>query len=84
MGGAGHSEDGIVTQTREAKVIVISLVDHVVGNAAWKDKLLSSASKARIGAGKSFYDLMGMIRPNGFLLKSRTAGRFFTIGECNL
>jgi len=51
-----------------------------VSTDAWKDSLNSSSLTARIGAGKTFYDLMTLIRPQGFLMKTRPAGRFFSIG----
>lgn len=78
--GAAHSQDGLIMQERETNVLIVSLADHTVSQNLWKNQLLADDLKARIGAGKTIYDLMTLIRPQGFLMKTRTAGRFFTVG----
>jgi hypothetical protein len=79
MQGATHSEDGMVIQRREKDVVVVSLASHKTTQVGWDDGIDSNGI-ATIGAGSSFYDLMKIMRPNGWLLPSVTAGRFFSIG----
>jgi hypothetical protein len=80
MSGARGSHDGLVMQRLEENTVIISLADYVTSNKEWQDQVFSDTNRVRIGAGKTFYDLTKLIRPQGFLVRTRTAGRYFTIG----
>ncbi len=80
MMGARHSWDGMVTQRKEEDVVVISLAAHVTEIDGWNDSMNPITSTFRIGAGKSWYDVSALIRPNGFVLNSRSAGAYFSVG----
>jgi hypothetical protein len=80
MSGARGSHDGLVMQRLEENTVLISLADHITSTREWQDKMIPDTNRVRIGAGKTFYDLTKLIRPEGFLLRTRTAGRYFTIG----
>ena len=67
-------------QTKDKNTVVVSLAYHVVSDPNWQDTLNTDKSNIRIGAGKTFLDLMTIARPSGFLLKTRTAGRMFSVG----
>jgi UDP-N-acetylenolpyruvoylglucosamine reductase len=78
--GARGSHDGLVMERREENIVIISLADYQTSSPAWQDKVFTDTKHVRIGAGRSFYDLTKLIRSKGFLLPTRTAGRYFTIG----
>lgn len=78
--GATGSHDGLVIQRLEEKIVIISLADYQTQHKQWQDKMNLQTLRVRINAGKSLYDLTQLTRSQGFLLKSRTAGRYFTIG----
>jgi len=80
MKGAGHSEGGIVMQRREEDIVVISLASHTCDIEGWNDSINPETSTFRIGAGKSWYDVSVLIRPHGFIIKNRLAGKFFSVG----
>ena len=67
-------------QTKEKTTLVVSLAYHTTSDPNWQDALNAKKSNIRIGAGKTLLDLMTIARPSGFLLKTRTAGRLFSIG----
>ena len=56
--GGAHSQDGVARQTREQNVVAISLADDIVSNSVWQDKVSLANSNIRIGAGKTFYDVI--------------------------
>eukprot|EP00588_Corethron_pennatum_P016216 CAMPEP_0194305364 /NCGR_PEP_ID=MMETSP0171-20130528/2816_1 /TAXON_ID=218684 /ORGANISM="Corethron pennatum, Strain L29A3" /LENGTH=829 /DNA_ID=CAMNT_0039056875 /DNA_START=176 /DNA_END=2665 /DNA_ORIENTATION=+ len=80
MMGASSSQDGMVMQRKEEKVIVLSLASHTTDIESWQDSINEETSTFRVGAGKSWYDVSALIRPKGFVLKSRSAGAFFSVG----
>ena len=76
MMGAASSQDGMVMQRKEEDTVVISLASHSTQVDGWQDSIDPLASTFRIGAGKSWFDVSSLIRPHGFVLKTRTAGAF--------
>jgi FAD/FMN-containing dehydrogenase len=66
-------------QKSETKVIVISLAKYIP-TSDWNNVLNLPAKTVKLGAGRTYLDLMAIARPAGLLLKSQTAGPFFTIG----
>jgi hypothetical protein len=66
--GATHSEDGMVIQRREEDVALISMASHVTTQAGWTDGMDLTNGVVTIGAGRSLYELMKIVRPNGYLL----------------
>ena len=80
MMGARHSQDGMVIQRTEEDAVVISLASHTTEIDGWHDSINPVSSTFRIGAGKSWFDVSALIRPNGFVLHSRTAGAYFSVG----
>lgn len=78
--GTAHSFDGVVRQKTEQQTVVVSLADYTPP-AAWNNVLVGGANPTvRMGAGKTFLDLMNLVRPQGYLMKSQTAGLFFSLG----
>lgn len=80
MMGAASSQDGMVMQRKEEDTVVISLASHSTQIDGWQDSIDPVASTFRIGAGKSWFDVSSLIRPHGFVLKTRTAGAYFSVG----
>jgi len=81
MMGARHSWDGMVMQRNEKDVVVISLASHATEIEGWLNSIhRPESSSFRIGAGKSWYDVSALIRPHGYVLNSRSAGAFFSVG----
>jgi UDP-N-acetylenolpyruvoylglucosamine reductase len=80
ISGATHSSDGLVMQRAESNIVLVSLADHQISNSAWRNRLDSDNNRVRIGAGQSLYQLLALIRPQGYLLPTRTSGRYFTVG----
>mmetsp|Transcript_46238 Transcript_46238/g.55654 ORF Transcript_46238/g.55654 Transcript_46238/m.55654 type:complete len:830 (+) Transcript_46238:259-2748(+) len=80
MMGSRHSQDGLVMQRKEENIIVVSLASHATDIKEWQDSINQETSTFRIGAGKSWFDVSALIRPNGYVLKSRSAGAFFSVG----
>ena len=79
VAGTGGSVDGIVQQKTETNVIVVSLAKLQI-DAQWDGVLDETTQTVRINAGKTFIDLMAVVRPKGYLLSSSTLGRYFTLG----
>jgi len=77
--GTGGSPDGLVKQKQEGKVVVVNLND-MQTRSRWNGVLDKTKKRVRMGAGKTFLDLMAVIRPQGYILKSRTLGKYFTLG----
>jgi len=81
MLGSSQSQDGIVMQRKEKRrIVLISLAFHSTNVDGWSDSINNETSTFRIGAGKSWYDVSALIRPHGYVLKSRTAGASFNVG----
>ena len=94
--GAGHSEDGLVMQKLDelgdADIVVVHLKDYTptdIANdgstgASWNGVLLEEQSTAKVPTGWSTLELMGLIRPLGYLTRTNTAGRIFSVGGAYL
>lgn len=78
--GAGHSYDGLVAQRIEDDVEVINLSRYVPPAPTWSDGLSQSTGTLLVSAGKSFLDVMALVRPYGWILPTQTAGPFFSVG----
>jgi len=78
--GTGHSEPGIIVNKADNYSVVISLANYVPP-AAWNGVLNTGSSPSvRIGAGRTYMDLMAIARPAGYVLHTTTAGFFFSVG----
>jgi FAD/FMN-containing dehydrogenase len=81
--GAGHSEDGLVMQKTDAldyQVVVVNLKNYIPDDAAWNAVLDPTVPSVKMSAGASTLDLMGFIRPKGYLTRTGTIGRLFALG----
>jgi FAD/FMN-containing dehydrogenase len=78
--GTGHSEPGIVQNKGDGKVVIISMANYWP-TPDWNGTLSTGSSPTvRIGTGRTYMDVMSIIRPAGYRLKSTTAGFFFSVG----
>jgi FAD/FMN-containing dehydrogenase len=77
--GARHTGDGLVTQTNEENIVVVSLYDYQPDDDAWRMKLDTNTPSVKAPGGASLLDVMAFIRPQGYLMKSMTAGPIFTL-----
>lgn len=93
--GAGHSEDGVVMQKldeQSADVVVIHLKDYIPTDVAddgsvgesWNGVLDKDTDSVKVPTGWSTLELMASIRPQGYLTKTNTAGRIFSVGGAYL
>lgn len=91
--GAGHSEDGLVMQKLDElreQVVVVHLKDYTPTQEAddgstgkaWNGVL--GADSVKVPTGWSTLELMAAIRPQGYLTKTNTAGRIFSVGGAYL
>lgn len=76
--GTGGTTDGLVA-LKQDNAVIVNLADLQV-NAKWNDVLFLNKARVRMSAGKTLLDLMALVRPKGFLLESRSFGRYFTLG----
>ena len=76
--GATHSEDNLTVTDIDNKTEIISLFDY--RNKDWSLLLNTKDDTVRIEAGRSFLDLISFLRPRQYILRTNTAGPFFTIG----
>ncbi|KAJ1569411.1 hypothetical protein HK096_003192 [Nowakowskiella sp. JEL0078] len=76
--GTAHSFDGIVSQTWEENVVILSLAKYQPP-AEWKEVLNEPLLTVRMGAGQTFLDLMSFARPKGYVMVTQTAGWFFSL-----
>lgn len=77
--GTAHSFNGIVHHKTERNVLVLSMASYVPPTA-WNGVLDTVNARVRMGAGRTFLDLYQLIRPQGYLLPTQTAGLFFSLG----
>jgi FAD/FMN-containing dehydrogenase len=94
--GAGHSEDGLVMQKLDelgdADIVVVHLKDYTPTDSAtdgstgasWNGFLLEEQSTVKVPTGWSTLELMALIRPQGYLTRTNTAGRIFSVGGAYL
>lgn len=93
--GAGHSEDGLVMQKLDElsyEVVVVNLKDYTPTGIAddgstgeeWNGVLNKATDSVKVPTGWSTLELMGTIRPQGYLTKTNTAGRIFSVGGAYL
>ena len=91
--GAGHSEDGLVMQKLDElhyDVVVVHLKDYTPTQVAddgstgesWNGLL--GTDSVKVPTGWSTLELMAAIRPKGYLTKTNTAGRIFSVGGAYL
>jgi hypothetical protein len=78
--GAGHSEDGLVMQKQDENVVVVHLKDYVPDDPAWHGVIDAETPSIKIRTGASLLELISVIRPQGYLLRSFTAGAIFSVG----
>lgn len=81
--GHGHSEDGLVMQKTDEydlQVIIVSLRDYLPDDRMWHQRMNTRLPSIKMSAGASQLDLLGYIRPRGYLTVSGTIGRLFNLG----
>ncbi|MHA1679512.1 MAG: FAD-binding protein [Promethearchaeota archaeon] len=81
--GAGHTENGVIVQKRETNAIIVALgeLELMESHPEWDNTFVDGEpGKFRINAGESWYKFMSLVRPEGWLMQSQTAGPFFSIG----
>jgi len=78
--GTKHSIGGVVHDnaiSTRSRTIVVSLAEYTPP-AEW-DGVIDD-TRVRIGAGRTFLDLMALARPHQLLMKTQTAGLIFSVG----
>ncbi len=80
IAGTAHTEDGAVVQKPESRSVVVVSLWRYRPPAEW-DRVLDRVQQTyRCSAGASELDVIADLKPEGYLLHTHTAGRFFTIG----
>lgn len=85
--GSGHSEDGLVMQKfdeLDEEVVVVNLKDYIPDDDSWNEIIDTTVPSVKMSAGASILKMMSVIRPQGYLTATSTAGRFFSLGGAYL
>ena len=87
--GAGHSESGVVMingneDDGDGDVIIVNLKD-LTPHPNWdgllfKDNEDAYGPSVRMSAGASTAEMIGIVRPQGYLMTTNTAGAIFSVG----
>ena len=67
-------------QRTEEDVVLVSLVDYMPDDEAWKPSVNVDQGTVRLLAGQSWYDAVALYRHHGLIMPERTLGRFFSVG----
>lgn len=76
--GTMHSYDGLVAQKAEVDTVVVSLALYTPP-PAWDNVVNAATPSVRMGAGRTFLDLMQLVRYRGYLMVTQTTGPFFSL-----
>ena len=77
--GTAGSADGLVQQKHETNIVVVNLAN-MAPNSDWNGQIDTKKNVVRMAAGRTLLDLMSVIRPQGYVLSTRSYGRYFTLG----
>jgi hypothetical protein len=77
--GTKHTTDGFIQQKSEKGITLISLAEFTPIDS-WNGVLNKTDKTIKISAGNTFLDLMEIVRPQGYIMRTQTAGMFFSIG----